>query len=67
MDAFTSQDTLTERTVCLTLLATNASEELFLTEIHRVLCNPKRRDRIKVTRADGENYFTWHPIQKKKA
>jgi len=64
MEIFVTDDALTERTKAVTLLATDASEEIFLSEIMRVLRRPRRGDRIKVTRADGESYLTWRPARR---
>jgi len=58
-----TKDETSGRLTAMTLFANDGIEEIFLTEVHRVLCRPTFDDQISVTRANGEDRLVWKPLR----
>ena len=52
-------DEITKRVVSMTITASEASEEVFLSELNRVMLRPNEDDYICVTRTEGD--LVWRP------
>jgi hypothetical protein len=52
-------DEITKRVVSMTITASEAAEEVFLSELNRVMLRPTQGDYICVTRTDGD--LVWRP------
>lgn len=59
-----TKDESSGRLTAMTLFAKDGIEEIFLTEVHRVLCRPTIDDQISVTRISGEDRLVWKPLRK---
>lgn len=59
-----TEDETSRRITAMTLFSGDAVEEIFLTELFRVLCRPTEQDEISVTRSNGEDRLTWKPLRR---